>query len=131
MVEIISFDPVEELVAAYLFDRLGDGTPVSTRVPVPRPSRFVTARAAGGGDRNLVLSSRMVIFQCWDDDDDGARRLSERAFSILKAAQRDREEPAIRQVTTIGAPQSFPDPDTSMPRHQFTLQFDIRGRVTR
>lgn len=130
MVEVIEFDPVEEIVTNYLYDKLGDNTDVSTRVPVPRPNRFVTARAAGGGDRNIILSSRMVIFQCWDNDEDRARKLAERSFSILKAAQRDSTEPRIRQVTTIGVPQSFPDPESSMPRYQFTLQFDIRGHIT-
>lgn len=130
MVEVIEFDPVEEIVTNYLYDRLADTTSVSTRVPAPRPNRFVTVRAVGGGDRNIVLSSRMVIFQCWDNDENHARRLAERSFAILKAAQRDPSESRIRQVTTIGVPQSFPDPDSSMPRYQFTLQFDIRGHIT-
>ena len=131
MVEVIAFDPVEALVTNYLYDRLGDGTDVSTNVPIPRKGRFVTLSSAGGGDRNIVLSSRMVIIQAWDNDEVEASRLAEACFAIMKASKRDPAEPRIREVLTVSTPYSFRDPESKMPRYQWIQQFDIRGHVLR
>jgi hypothetical protein len=127
--ELVVFPDVEGLVIAYLRSKLTDGTKAYTKVPAQRPNRFVKITAAGGADRNLVLSSRLVIVQCWDLDAVKASELAEWCYAILRSAQHDATAPDVRNVAIVSAPQSFPDPDTSTPRYQFTVQLDLRGHV--
>lgn len=132
MAELVVYPDVESLLVWYLgaeFGLRGEMARVGTKVPNPRPNRFVRITAAGGGERAIVLSSRTVIFECWDTDDPAASALAELSYAIMRAAQWDAAVPTIRNVATVGAPASFPDPDTGTSRYQFTLSVDLRGHV--
>jgi hypothetical protein len=130
VVEIVQYDPIEAVVVAYLQAALAarsDTATVATKVHNPRPNRFVKVTAAGGAETALVLTDRTVIFECWDLAEPAAAFLAERSFAIMRASMRDHSEPRIRSVKVVGLPVSFPDPDTTLPRYQFTLSLTLRG----
>lgn len=128
--EIVLFDGVEKVVIPYLQNQLdmrGKTVRVATKIDNPRTPVQIRIRVAGGSGSNPVLSSRTVIFECYSPNSSDAEDLAELAFAIMKAARFDSSVPAIRNVTVIGAPVSFPDPDTTLPRYQFTLGILLRG----
>ena len=129
MVELVIFPDVEGAIIAYLEPKL-PGVEVSTEVPYPRVPKMVHVEAAGGSGRGLALSRRLVIVQCWETESPDAAALSERVAAIIYAAQYDPAIPEIRGVTSIGEPASFPDPDTDLPRYQFSASLDVRGHIT-
>jgi hypothetical protein len=133
VVEIVEYASIETVVVAYLQNALagrGDGAAVATKVPNPRPDRFVRVTAAGGSEPALVLTDRTVIFECWDLTSPDASHLAERSFAIMRASMRDHSEERIRNVKVVGLPVSNPDPDTSLSRYQFTLSITLRGSVS-
>ena len=129
MVELVVFPDVEAAMVAYLKPKLV-GVKVSTTVPNPRAPKMVRVEAAGGSSRGLAVSQRVLIVQCWDTKSPDAANLCERVAAIVHAAQYDPAIPEIRGVTSIGEPASFPDPDTSLPRYQFSASLDVRGHIT-
>ncbi|WP_069164910.1 hypothetical protein [Nocardia altamirensis] len=132
MTELVVYPGIEALVVAYLSRQLtarADKAIVATRIPNPRPDRLVRVTAAGGGDDRLVLSSRLVITECWDTSEPAAADLAELCHALLLAARRDPAEPQIRHAVTVGAPVNHPDPDTRHPRYQFTISLDLRGHL--
>lgn len=129
MVELVVFPDVEAAMVAYLKPKLV-GVKVSTTVPNPRSPKMVRVEAAGGSGRGLAVSKRVLIVQCWDTSSPDAANLCERVAAIVHAAERDPTIPEIRGVTSIGEPTSFPDPDTSLPRYQFSVSLDVRGHTT-
>lgn len=129
MVELVVFPDVEAAIVAYLKPKLV-GVKVSTTVPNPRVPKMVRVQAAGGSGRGLTVSKRVLIVQCWDTKSPDAASLCERVAAIVYAAQHDPAIPEIRGVTSIGEPASFPDPDTSLPRYQFSASLDVRGHIT-
>ncbi|AYD83872.1 tail terminator [Gordonia phage Getalong] len=129
MVELVVFPDVEAALVAYLKSRLM-GVKVSTQVPNPRVAKMVRVEAAGGSGRGLAMSKRLLIVQCWDTKSPDAAALCERVAALVFAAQYDPAVPEIRGVTSVGEPASFPDPDTSLPRYQFSASLDVRGHIT-
>ena len=130
MSEVVLYPPIEPLVITYLRTRLerwSDPVTVATRVPVPRPDRLVRITAAGGGETNVVLSTRLVIVECWDTREPEAALLAERCWALLLASRTDPGEPRIRNAVNVGAPVNHPDPDTRHPRYQFTVALTLRG----
>jgi hypothetical protein len=130
--QYVAFPPADAVVVGYLSEQLaalGDSATVATKIPSPRPTRLVRITASGGGGTlRTVLSARTVIVQCWEATEPDAGELAETCFGLLTWAWRN-DAGAIRSASVVGAPASFPDPDTSLPRYQFTLSLDIRGTV--
>ncbi|QDH92282.1 tail terminator [Gordonia phage Spooky] len=135
MVELVVFPDVEAALIAYLKPHL-PGVKVSTKVPNPggpNPppiAKLVKVEAAGGSGRGLAVSKRLLIVQCWDTKSSDAAALCERVAALVFAAQYDPAVPEVRGVTSVGEPASFPDPDTSLPRYQFSASLDVRGHIT-
>lgn len=129
MVELVVFPDVESAVIAYLKPHL-TGVKVATKVPNPRVPKMVRVEAAGGSGRGLAVSRRLLIVQCWESDSVAAALLCERVAALIYAAQYDPTIPEIRKVTSVGEPASFPDPDTALPRYQFSASLDVRGHIT-
>lgn len=120
--------PLVSLVVKQYLDPLLGGVRVSSENPRPRPTPFVRLRPAGGNDRNMALSDRMLTVEVWDDTDLKAGRLAEQVFALLVAAPRSGHK-VIRSVVSVGAPAQSPDPDDRSPRYRFTVQLVLRGSV--
>ncbi|EME14807.1 hypothetical protein [Rhodococcus triatomae] len=128
MPQLIVYPLVESVVISYLRPFVGT-TKIATKVPDSRPDRLIRVTAAGGSGGTVVTSSRLVIVECWDKLAPDAADLAELSFAALIAGARDHNEPRIRDVRVVSAPQSFPDPLTNAPRYQFTLSVTLRGQV--
>lgn len=129
MTELIIFPDVEGLVITYLKDALA-GTPVSTKVPDSRPSRFIKATVVGGNNARLNADSAMVTFQCWEADSVKASLLARTARAHIHAMAGNQVNGTwVYKVRDVGIPAYSPDPNTNAPRYQFTVLIDVKGDV--
>lgn len=122
---VIPYAP--RVVRDYLITVLGDDVRVATKVPAVRPAKLVmisTAPTSGG--TNLVLSPRRLIVQVYNADEATAGELAEMVLAHLRSA---RYVPGngIRDVSVVGTPARFDDPDDSTPRFQMTVDVLLRA----
>ena len=98
---------------------------VGTRVPADRPGRFVTVSRAGGQLANPFTESVILIIQVWDDDktlgEARAEATANLCVGILRATSGTWVGDArVRRWEQNALPSYLPDPDTGIPRFQFT-----------
>lgn len=133
VVEFIGFPDAESVVVAFLKAQLtarSDEAKVGTKVPAVRPARLVRVSRTGGILRNLVTDSPQLTFECWDANEVAASDLCKLVRAIIHAAPQLTLTGAVcNRVQEVGGPVSFPDPDTSNPRYQFTAALDLQGAV--
>lgn len=116
------------LVIAYL-----DGTliePVGSRVPsaVPRPSKFVVVRRAGGTGIVPVRDRVRMDIWAWALTDPDAMALAIACREkIWELAGNDSLGPMVYRVGEFMAPQQFDDPETGVPRVWATYELDVRA----
>lgn len=105
--------PIVEVVKV-----LGDamGVNVSTRVPNPRPNRFVRVTRAGGR-RDYGIDHMLLIVECWSKNEGQAEQDAIRVDDILRSAH---EESNIIASWSGGTIACFPDPDVPDHRYQVT-----------
>ena len=127
--EVILFPDAEALVVSFLNGELtarGDTARVSTRVPTARPDRFVRVSLAGGTRANLAQDAPMLTIECWDktgvDASDLARLVRALVWSM---PGRDGLTAFVFRVVEVGGLQFYPDPNTTLPRYQFTVQLRV------
>lgn len=128
MVETLTYPMVEVVARTYLLTRL-PGEKVGTKVPKV-PSRFIRLDSSGGADQTLVTSRRVLIVQCYEQDQVAAGRFAEDVFAVLRSATRDPANTAIRKVSTVGAPSYFPDVEAGYERYQFTVEITLRAQLS-
>lgn len=121
------FADVETLVCDYLRAGLGDGTPVQTKVPNPRPAAFVRAWRTGGPAQNRTVETPQVTVQAWAGTDVAALDLAGRSRTLLLAAASRAALPLVRRVQELGGLYFDPDPTSEMPRYTFTVQLTVRA----
>lgn len=127
MTEAVAFPDVEALAVTYLTGRLS-GVPVSTRVPHPRPAKFVRVSRVGGTSPNRVTDAALVIVKCWAATEPEAADLARTVRAYVGAmAQTSVGSDYVRRIREVAGPQAFPDPASESPRYQFTVQIDTRG----
>jgi len=116
------------VVRDYLITRLGAGVRVATEVPANRPEKLVTITMVSTGDTaNLALSPRRLIIQCYHANEAVAGELAEMVCAQLKSAKYLPGN-GLRDVSVVGTPARFDDPDDGTPRFQMTV--DVLLRVT-
>lgn len=131
MVTAAAIPYAPRVVREFLVDRLGAGVRVAFKVPASwgtptGPSKLVTITTAPTGDgKNLVLSPRRLIIQVYNADEIVAGELAETVCAELKSA-RYVQGNGLRNVTVVGTPARFDDPDTSTPRFQMTVDVLLR-----
>lgn len=123
--ESIEYDPVAQLVQAWLKAKLGPVS-VSTKVPASRPAKFVTITAAGGSPQSKVLEWRWVILKCTDSNELSTARLAEHVLNLVRQMKGTN---GVREVRLIGGPDSMPDPDANYECYQFTVALLLRAHV--
>jgi hypothetical protein len=104
--------------------------PVSTRVPVERPKKFVTVTRGGGGGRPLIVTDeiRLVVQVYWLTADLGVGNTETTCNEAIAALQNSQGTQVlggfIRGFDNITGPYDFPDPDVpDMERWQFQGDF--------
>ena len=123
------FPYAPKVVRDYLIAVLGADVRVSTDVPANRPANLVTITTAPtGGGNNLALSPRRLIIQVYNADEATAGELAELVFGYLRAAKNVPGN-GIRDVSVVGTPARFDDPDDSTPRFQMTVDVLLRATL--
>lgn len=98
---------------------------VVTLVPADRPTSFVRVFRTGGAAENRVLERAQLTVQGWAADTVSARDLTS---ACREAFLHDyRLMPLVRGVTETGGLYFNPDPDTGIPRYQFTVELMVRS----
>jgi len=131
--EVIAFPDIEAICGPHLESELASRSIVArvgTKIPSPRPDRFVKVTRTGGAQKNIKVDSPQVTFECWDADEPSASNLARVSRALVGAMSGQ----IIGGATIIGCtefsgPKSFPDPDTSQSRYQFSVYLDIAGQA--
>lgn len=120
----VDFPDVEAMVGSFLRARLT--VPVSTKVPNPRPARFVRAWRTGGTALNRVVELAQVTITCAaansvqaSDDARAARFALQNEYTAM---------PLVRGVEEVSGPYYDPDPDTAGDRYSMTFRLTVRGK---
>ena len=132
MVEVIVYPDVEAVVVSYLnaeFVSRSESARASTKVPNPRPTKFLRVQRTGGvGD--FVVDRAQLTIEAWANKATDAIALMQLVRGLMHA---------IDQVTYSGstyqfyAPQEFsgpanlPDPDSEQERYTETFSVGVRG----
>ncbi|MEV6836769.1 hypothetical protein AB0N17_20055 [Streptomyces sp. NPDC051133] len=125
----VGFPDGVAVVRAYLRDTLvagGYDVPVGTRVPSPRPARFVRLERIGGTRLDLVTDRPRIDVHCWGDSEEDAADLAARVRALLFAMPGWRGAVAY-DVTEVGGPNTLPDPESEQPRVVFAVEVSLRG----
>lgn len=130
MSELLVFPDAESVVVSWLRPELGKTgitVPVATKMPNPRPPRFVRIVRTGGAQRDIVTDRATLVFECWDSSEPGAAQLAGIVRALLGAAApgwlgavwSDR-------IVDLGMVPS-PDLDAGSPRYLVTAELHLRG----
>ncbi|WP_052060116.1 hypothetical protein [Rhodococcoides fascians] len=128
MTELVVAPDAEAAIVSHLNAQLAarnDAATASTVIQDPRPTRFVRTQRVGGPRRNLITDSPVLLFECWDLDTVAASELGRLVEAIVLATDGTWIGTKPVWVDDVGDSSGvvhFPDPDTGLPRYQFTLQ---------
>lgn len=126
----IGFPDGVAVVRAYLHEQLaarGMGVPVGTRVPSPRPARFVRLERIGGTRVDRITDRPRIDVQCWGDSEESAHDLAQLARALLHAMPGWRGAVAY-DVAEVGGPNNLPDAESGQPRYVIAVEVSLRGR---
>ena len=124
--EVVVFGDAEAVAIAWLKPRIAP-VKASTEVPSTRPDEFVKVSLTGGYDPNQVTERPQLTFECWAKDSIRASEICRSVKAHLKAMVSETVNGVfVRGVTTVGGPSSFPDPQTTLPRYQYTAELNCR-----
>lgn len=131
MAEVILFPDVEGLLADYLRAELGSrpgytDMSVSTKIPNPRPERFVRVMRTGGSTPSLVVDDATILVEAWANKESDAVALAQlcrglmRVLDVVSGVQ-------FYRVDTFSAPANLPDPNSGQVRYTATYAVRVRG----
>lgn len=124
--EVIIFGDLEAATRTWLNDRLG-GPRVHTEVPTPRPVELVKVSVTGGSDPNIVSELVQLTFECWAAESDRASEICRLVKAHLRAMAGETVNGIfVRSVRTVGGVVDFPDPESTSPRYQYTVELNCR-----
>jgi len=127
--DVVLFGDAERLLADWLRGEID--APVSSKVPSPRPPRFVTVRRHGGPRAHTVVDAPQIGVEAWGETDADAHDLAQAARSALlyRLPGQVIDGHTVYRVTEIGGPGNLPDPVSGQPRYVCELQVLIRGKA--
>ncbi|QDY79793.1 hypothetical protein FQU76_28320 [Streptomyces qinzhouensis] len=108
---------------------VGEPVPVVSRIPLPRPARFVRVRRVGGLQQTPVSDRPRLDIHAWADTEAGAADLVALVRGLLGAMPGVRGGVPVYRVTEVGGPQWLPDSESSSPRYALAVEIHMRGRV--
>ncbi|MFE5896856.1 hypothetical protein ACFQ67_05460 [Streptomyces sp. NPDC056488] len=120
------------VVVGYLRDALaaaGEPVPVVSRVPSPRPPRFVRVERVGGTRQTVVSDRPRLDVHAWAETEAAAADLAELVRALVHAVPGVRSGIPVYTVREVGGPMWLPDDQTSTPRYVFAVEIHMRGRV--
>lgn len=127
----ILFPDVTDLVVTEIRSRLverGEAAQVGTRVPNPRPAKFVLVRRVGGPRLNLVADNATLTIEAWGSDEAEAQDLLQLARTFIYAMRGTvHSGVAIYRIGEFAGPVNLPDPLSDQPRYTATMTVACRG----
>ncbi len=139
MTEVLVPPDVETALQAYYRAELsarGWIAKVGSKVPATRPQFMVKVTLTGGSSTGIVSHDAQVTVECWASTTDGvgdepkASELARLCDGLTDAL------PGVfiggvwvQRVRHVSGPLSFPDPDTALPRYQFTKRLGVRRQA--
>lgn len=132
MTEAVAFPDSVALCVAFLkaqFASRGETAKVASKVPNPRPNRLVRVSYGGGVRADLGHDAARVTFDSWDTDEVSAAALHRLTRAVMGSLTEGDVIGSdwVAQVKEVGNPGLYPDPDTNLPRFQFTAELLIEG----
>ncbi|MFD0078233.1 hypothetical protein ACFVIY_38030 [Streptomyces sp. NPDC127166] len=106
----------------------GVTVPVGSRVPSPRPPRFVRIERIGGPANTIVTDRPRLDVHCWGSSEEDAHDLMQLCRALLGAARGSYGGTVLARPVT-GGPQFLPDAETGAARYAFTLDITMRGQA--
>lgn len=97
--------------------------PVGTRVPNPRPARFLRLNRSGGPRETLISEQAWLILEGWGSDEVEALEVLNFARAVLAA-----QDGTLFGYGESGGPTNLPDPRTDQIR--YTALVTVRARGT-
>ncbi|WP_336642054.1 hypothetical protein [Microbacterium sp. USHLN272] len=120
----VELPDAETLAVKFLKPRQPE-SPVATKVPNPRPSRFTRAWRTGGAASSRVLDQPIITVTCTAADSvtasDDAKRARHAFLNDYTAM------PLVRGVEEVTGLYYDPDPDTNEDRYTFAVRLRIRA----
>lgn len=110
----------ENLLVAYLNDRLPDGIEASTDVPAERPALLVTVERVGGGETRHVAMPMLAV-QSWATSTSGAGDLDRTVRDLIERMPLHVDQVAL---ATVESTANYPLDDAT-PRYQTTITLTI------
>lgn len=110
--------------------KLGAGCDVGTKVPDPRPPRFVRVMRSGGTIDGLVIDRPTMVTEAWSNLESDAANLAHFLRSISLAAGRAGAMGSTTiydDIVELAGPQNLPDPRTGQYRYTFTHEIPMRA----
>jgi hypothetical protein len=132
--EVIVFPDVEQVLCDWLTTALtahGQAVPVSTRIPNPRPAKFVRLIRTGGTvGPVLVLDGPIVAIEAWAATESQAAALLQLTRGLIATLPgQDIGGVTFYRVTEVGGPGNLPDPVSDQARYTYTVSILLRGQA--
>lgn len=131
MNQVVVFPDAAAVVVGHLRAELAardDSAKVGTRVPNPRPARFVRIRRIGGPRLNLVADRPQLSIESWAATEEQAADLAQLCRGLIHAMRGTTVAGvAIYRVTEFAGPAELPDPTSDQPRYVQTFEIAMRG----
>lgn len=101
------------------------GNNVGTRLPNPRPSKFVRVQRTGGEQRNMIQERVVLLFECWGKDDTEAWLVTKTVHEAFQGRTPLEHNGVEFEERVTSSPVNYPDPSTASPRYTFTLETTV------
>lgn len=130
MADVVEFPDMAAVVVAFLnaeFAAAGESARAATKVPNPRPAKWVRVDVSGGSERNRKTADVLVIVQGSAATEPAAERLCSKARALVRSMPEYESIPGASIMSCTGStlPVNFPDPDIATPRYQATVQLAV------
>lgn len=102
--------------------------PVRSKVPNPRPARFVLVFRTGGPRVNIVTDAAQLTIEAWAASDADAHDLAQAARAIVNSLEATvTSGVTVYGVNEFSGPGYLPDPESAQPRYTWSASVNVRG----
>lgn len=108
----------------YLRDNLTP-VPVSSRVPNPRPAKFVRCIVTNTNRRSIGHAEIVIVVECWAATEADADQLAAAAYAIAAAFDTPTAYVPEDARGTVYGPYASDDPDSGTPRRVFAVSMNV------
>ncbi|WP_432068231.1 hypothetical protein [Streptomyces sp. C10-9-1] len=107
----------------------GEPVPVVSRVPSPRPPRFVRVERLGGLQQTPVSDRPRLDFHAWGETEADAHDVCALVRALVHVIPGVHGGVTVYRVAEVGGPQWLPDSESGQPRYAFAAEIHMRGQA--